>query len=173
MTRNTISAVLFPLLLIILLSSIAPSAWGFITTAPQHLLLTSPSSSPSLHAAAAGTTAKYTSAEGSDPKEIIARKIIVCGDVDGGYYRSCVKNEGSRFRQLCGTMSPPDDSKKAEILVEVSSHYLLSLLFVCLFGRVLDRARGGHWEEGEEEDLCGHYLFLYGPLESLYIITEY
>jgi len=28
--------------------------------------------------------------------------------------------QGSRFRKLSGTMSPPDDSKKAEILVEVS-----------------------------------------------------
>ena len=31
----------------------------------------------------------------ADPGDIIARKIIVVGDVDGGYYRSCVKNEVS------------------------------------------------------------------------------
>ena len=31
----------------------------------------------------------------ADPSDIIARKIIVVGDVDGGYYRSCVKNEVS------------------------------------------------------------------------------
>jgi hypothetical protein len=30
---------------------------------------------------------------GGDPSDIIAKKIIVTGDVDGGYFRSCVKNE--------------------------------------------------------------------------------
>lgn len=43
---------------------------------------------------------------------------MVEGDVQGGYYRSCVRNEASRFRRLCGTMTPPDDSGKAEIYVE-------------------------------------------------------
>jgi hypothetical protein len=28
-----------------------------------------------------------------DPNEIVARRIIVKGDVQGGYYRSCVVNE--------------------------------------------------------------------------------
>jgi len=54
----------------------------------------------------------------TDPKEIIARRIIVEGDVEGGYYRSCVRNEASRFRSLSGTMTPPDDSRRAEIYVE-------------------------------------------------------
>lgn len=35
----------------------------------------------------------YYAAAGIDPSEIIARRIVVTGDVDGGYYRSCVKNE--------------------------------------------------------------------------------
>mmetsp|Transcript_27209 Transcript_27209/g.42733 ORF Transcript_27209/g.42733 Transcript_27209/m.42733 type:complete len:159 (-) Transcript_27209:264-740(-) len=110
MPRNTITAV-FPMLLLLL--SIASSAWGF--TAPQnHRLVTPPSTSTTTRHAASSTAAK----EGGDPSEIIARKITVCGDVDGGYYRACVKNEGSRFRKLIGTMTPPDDSKKAEILVE-------------------------------------------------------
>lgn len=77
---------------------------------------------------------------GEDPSELVARKIIVVGDVQGGYYRSCVKNEvrvlltfkmsvwcccnhllqqASRFRRLVGTMTPPDDSDEAEIYVEV------------------------------------------------------
>jgi hypothetical protein len=30
---------------------------------------------------------------GEDPNEIVARRIIVKGDVQGGYYRSCVLNE--------------------------------------------------------------------------------
>ena len=40
-----------------------------------------------LHAEAAAD------ASAADPSEVIARRIIVVGDVDGGYYRSCVKNE--------------------------------------------------------------------------------
>lgn len=60
-------------------------------------------------------------AAGIDPNETIARRIVVTGDVDGGYYRSCVKNEASRFRKLIGTMSPPnsgDNARRAEIYVE-------------------------------------------------------
>ena len=59
------------------------------------------------------------SADDHDPNDIIARRIIVTGDVQGGYYRSCVRNEASRFRRLSGTMTPPDDSGTAEIYVEV------------------------------------------------------
>lgn len=85
MARNTITAV-FPMLLILL--SIASSAWGFTTSQNQHCRYVTPSrSSFTRHAASS------TSTEGGDPSEIIARKIVVCGDVDGGYYRSCVKNE--------------------------------------------------------------------------------
>ncbi|KAL3760038.1 hypothetical protein ACHAWU_006586 [Discostella pseudostelligera] len=56
----------------------------------------------------------------NDANELIARRIIVVGDVDGGYYRSCVKNEASRFRKLIGTMSPPAGEKRAEIYVELN-----------------------------------------------------
>ena len=31
----------------------------------------------------------------SDPNEIVARRITVKGDVQGGYYRACVNNEVS------------------------------------------------------------------------------
>jgi len=55
----------------------------------------------------------------NDPNEIVARRISLEGDVAGGYYRSCVRNEAGRFRRLCGTMTPPDDSRQAEIYVEV------------------------------------------------------
>lgn len=55
-----------------------------------------------------------------DPNDVVARRILVEGDVDGGYYRSCVRNEAGRFRRLYGTMSPPDGSRKGEIYVEVS-----------------------------------------------------
>mmetsp|Transcript_34316 Transcript_34316/g.73141 ORF Transcript_34316/g.73141 Transcript_34316/m.73141 type:complete len:180 (+) Transcript_34316:103-642(+) len=59
-----------------------------------------------------------SAAAAADPNEVIARRIVVTGDVDGGYYRSCVKNEASRFRKLIGNMSSPQGDKRAEIYVE-------------------------------------------------------
>lgn len=54
-----------------------------------------------------------------DPNEIIARRITVRGDVNGGYVRSSIVNEASRFRRLIGTMSPPEnESDTAEVYVE-------------------------------------------------------
>ena len=50
---------------------------------------------PSLHTQSASVTALYAGDDGADPGEIIAKRIVVTGDVDGGYYRSCVKNEVS------------------------------------------------------------------------------
>mmetsp|Transcript_49177 Transcript_49177/g.59613 ORF Transcript_49177/g.59613 Transcript_49177/m.59613 type:complete len:166 (-) Transcript_49177:154-651(-) len=58
-----------------------------------------------------------TSEEKSDENEIIACRIGVEGDV-GGYYRSCVLNEAGKFRRLNGFMTPPNDTKQAEIYVE-------------------------------------------------------
>ncbi|GAX22996.1 hypothetical protein FisN_15Hh107 [Fistulifera solaris] len=55
----------------------------------------------------------------ADADEIIARRILVTGDVQGGYYRSCVRNEAGRFRRLVGNMTPVDEkSREAEIYVE-------------------------------------------------------
>lgn len=54
----------------------------------------------------------------NDASEIVGRKIVVKGDVNGGYVRTCVVNEASRFRKLIGTMSPPEDTDTAEIYVE-------------------------------------------------------
>lgn len=74
----------------------------------------------------------YSSPSDSDPQELIARRIVVTGAVSGGYYRSCVKNEGSRFRKLVGTMTPPEEnSQRAEIYVEVSVIYVL--MYVCIY----------------------------------------
>mmetsp|Transcript_13205 Transcript_13205/g.31287 ORF Transcript_13205/g.31287 Transcript_13205/m.31287 type:complete len:170 (+) Transcript_13205:125-634(+) len=55
---------------------------------------------------------------GADPNEIVGKRIIVTGDVNGGYLRTCISNEAGRFRRLLGTMSPPDDEGEAEIYVE-------------------------------------------------------
>jgi len=57
---------------------------------------------------------------GGDPDEIVGKRIIVTGDVNGGYLRTCISNEAGKFRRLLGTMSPPDDGDEAEIYVEVS-----------------------------------------------------
>lgn len=57
---------------------------------------------------------------GGDPNEIVGKRIIVTGDVNGGYLRTCISNEAGKFRRLLGTMSPPDDGDEAEIYVEVS-----------------------------------------------------
>lgn len=55
----------------------------------------------------------------ADPNDRIARRLIVSGDVNGGYVRSSIVNEASRFRRLIGTMSPPDeDSDTAEVIIE-------------------------------------------------------
>mmetsp|Transcript_12206 Transcript_12206/g.14715 ORF Transcript_12206/g.14715 Transcript_12206/m.14715 type:complete len:147 (-) Transcript_12206:212-652(-) len=63
----------------------------------------------------------YSSSDGAaaaDPNEVVGRRIIVTGDVQGGYYRACVNNEAGKFRRLIGTMTPPDDTNEAEIYVE-------------------------------------------------------
>eukprot|EP00555_Chaetoceros_dichaeta_P011957 CAMPEP_0198253472 /NCGR_PEP_ID=MMETSP1447-20131203/3882_1 /TAXON_ID=420782 /ORGANISM="Chaetoceros dichaeta, Strain CCMP1751" /LENGTH=188 /DNA_ID=CAMNT_0043939149 /DNA_START=96 /DNA_END=662 /DNA_ORIENTATION=+ len=69
----------------------------------------------------ASTTELYSSSDSSsvnDASEIVGRRILVKGDVNGGYVRTCVINEASRFRKLIGTMSPPEDTDTAEIYVE-------------------------------------------------------
>jgi hypothetical protein len=47
--------------------------------------------------------------ESGEPKELIARRIVVEGDVQGGYYRSCVLNEVNHtFWQIaCFWCYPP------------------------------------------------------------------
>ncbi|KAL3894514.1 MAG: hypothetical protein SGARI_007719 [Bacillariaceae sp.] len=72
-----------------------------------------------LHAETTSSESASSPDDDADNDDIVARKIIVEGDVQGGYYRSCVLNEAGRFRRLTGTMSPPDDSSTtAEIYVE-------------------------------------------------------
>jgi hypothetical protein len=46
------------------------------------------------------TTSSLKAEADIDPDDIVARRIIVQGDVQGGYYRSCVRNEVSNY--LCG-----------------------------------------------------------------------
>mmetsp|Transcript_17174 Transcript_17174/g.32515 ORF Transcript_17174/g.32515 Transcript_17174/m.32515 type:complete len:155 (-) Transcript_17174:182-646(-) len=60
----------------------------------------------------------YATGSSENPEEVIGKTIIVKGDVNGGYVRTCIKNEASNFRRLIGTMSPPGDDNTATIYVE-------------------------------------------------------
>ena len=128
---------LLPLLICLVISS---GAFGFTSINPGRTINSSSSAivdnssqnirditstyriSSAFHSTSYSTTTSLyaTSDGGADQAELIARRIVVVGDVNGGYYRSCVKNEGSRFRNLVGTMTPPDDNNRAEIYIEVS-----------------------------------------------------
>mmetsp|Transcript_312 Transcript_312/g.755 ORF Transcript_312/g.755 Transcript_312/m.755 type:complete len:181 (+) Transcript_312:243-785(+) len=94
----------------------------------------------SLHAASSSTSSSSpdsSSSSSGDPKEIIARRIVVQGpSVQNGYYRACVLNEGGKFRRLTGTMTPPDDSEKAEILVEGNRKQVEGFIRWCKKGNV-------------------------------------
>lgn len=79
MSRNNNRNTSFPLLLLVLFS-IVISSMGFAPIA--NLQQTSTNMAP-----------LRESSGGGDPSDIIAKKITVTGDVDGGYFRSCVKNE--------------------------------------------------------------------------------
>ena len=83
MSRNNRNAT-FPLLLLVLFS-IVISSMGF---APIANLQQKTNTMAPLRESAAGG-----GGGGGDPSDIIAKKITVTGDVDGGYFRSCVKNE--------------------------------------------------------------------------------
>lgn len=83
------------------------------------------------------TRAESSSINGEhDANEVVARRIIVKGAVQGGYYRSCVLNEAGRFRRLIGTMSPPDDSDEAEIYVEGKKKMVEGFIRWCEKGNV-------------------------------------
>jgi len=71
----------------------------------------------------------------SDPDELIGRRIIVKGDVNGGYVRTCIVNEAGRFRRLLGVMTPPDDSNQAEIYVEGKRKKVDGFIRWCKRGR--------------------------------------
>lgn len=67
------------------------------------------------------TTTRLSAAPASDgdEDELVAKRLVVSGDVQGGYVRACVVNEAGRFRRLVGSMTDPDTtSDEAEIYVE-------------------------------------------------------
>lgn len=60
----------------------------------------------------------HATGSSENPDEVIGKTIVVKGDVNGGYVRTCIKNEASKFRRLIGTMSPPAEDNTATIYVE-------------------------------------------------------
>jgi acylphosphatase len=101
----------------------------------------------------------------ADDDEYIAKRIIVEGDVHG-YYRSCVRNEASRFRSLVGSMSDPDDtSKQAEIYVEGTRKMVDGFLRWVRRGNAAGLSQIVEVLEVIEEDPTGLY-------ESFYVKTK-
>ena len=63
------------------------------TTALATVSSSSSSSSSTSHQQQPQRQETPNGGEGADANEIVARRIVVVGDVQGGYYRSCVLNE--------------------------------------------------------------------------------
>lgn len=75
--------------------------------------------------------------EEEDDDELVAKRLIVSGDVQGGYVRACVLNEAGRFRRLVGTMTDPDrTSDKAEIYVEGKRKLVDGFVRWCQRGKI-------------------------------------
>ena len=76
--------------------------WGFATSqsptaAASRIRKIRRSSTSDIDTNRRSTLLAATATDGEkDPNEIIATRIVVTGDVNGGYYRSCVKNEVGR-----------------------------------------------------------------------------
>mmetsp|Transcript_19708 Transcript_19708/g.29172 ORF Transcript_19708/g.29172 Transcript_19708/m.29172 type:complete len:144 (-) Transcript_19708:414-845(-) len=95
--------------------------------------------------------------DGSGTDDIVAKRIKLTGDVNGGYYRACVLNEASRFRRLVGTMTPPEEgSKEAEIYVEGKKKMVESFIRWCQRGNV-GLSQVITVDHIEEEDPTGLY----------------
>ncbi|CAB9508579.1 expressed unknown protein [Seminavis robusta] len=103
-----------------------------------------------------GNTALFLASTDHGDDDFVAKRIIVKGDVQGGYYRSCVLNEAGRFRRLVGTMSPPDDTDTAEIYVEGNSKMVEGFVRWCKRSKVgMSQVVGV--EEVRDEEPTGLY----------------
>ncbi|KAL7513871.1 hypothetical protein ACHAXN_011185 [Cyclotella atomus] len=89
-----------------------------------------------IHTGSTAQTPLFMASSSEDPNETIARRIYLSGDVNGGYYRTCVINEARRFRKLNGTMSPPSEEDKAQIYVEGKRKMVESFVRWCKRGDV-------------------------------------
>mmetsp|Transcript_12650 Transcript_12650/g.18452 ORF Transcript_12650/g.18452 Transcript_12650/m.18452 type:complete len:164 (+) Transcript_12650:126-617(+) len=100
--------------LMLLMSLLIPSSVAFSPSTTRSL------SSASLRDTTTTSTSIRAAEDSSpeDPKDVIGKTIQIKGDVNGGYVRTCIRNEASQFRRLIGTMSPPSDDDTATIYVE-------------------------------------------------------
>jgi len=75
------------------------SICNLLRAPPCRAFSTTPANRPaaSVSRTRSGTSA-FFAGEGGDPSEVVAKRITVKGDVQGGYYRSCVKNEVRCFQ---------------------------------------------------------------------------
>eukprot|EP00977_Amphora_coffeiformis_P008056 scaffold1803_cov92-Amphora_coffeaeformis.AAC.79 len=94
-----------------------PFGLAFIVTPPSSLAF---GHTCLLSVASDSSAADTKSGAGDeDANELIAKRVIVSGNVQGGYVRACILNEAGKFRRLVGTMTDPDTSSDtAEIYVE-------------------------------------------------------
>jgi hypothetical protein len=74
------------------LLALVSSASAFSSIAPPSTRL----SMSTVRAATESSSSTEATTEGNDPSELVAKRITVVGDVQGGYYRACVKNEVSQ-----------------------------------------------------------------------------
>lgn len=75
--------------------------------------------------------------DNDDEEDLVAKRIVVKGDVQGGYVRACVLNEAGRFRRLVGTMTDPDPSSDtAEIYIEGKGKLVDGFVRWCQRGKV-------------------------------------
>lgn len=92
--------------------------------------------SPSLQMRTCQTALSLASSAPSED-DLVAKRIVVTGDVSGGYLRSCILNEAGRFRRLVGTMTDPDPSSdRAEIYVEGKQKMVEGFVRWCKRGNV-------------------------------------
>ena len=92
---------------------------------------------PVQHAVEFRLAAEAGSGVDNDSNEIIAKRIVVEGDVQGGYYRSCVRNEVSP-RIIEKQAKPIGTWKKAicplyrmVLILNLNVEYFFSSLFRC------------------------------------------
>lgn len=133
------SALFFSLLFVV--KALLPCAWAFsVSPGTRHAVGSSKSSllvaSETSDSTAADSDSLLDDSD-NDTDDLVAKRIVVSGDVDGGYVRACVINEAGRFRRLVGTMTDPDTSSdKAEIYVEGKRNMVDGFIRWCERGKV-------------------------------------
>ena len=129
--------------LFILCSLIIQASFPFVSAFTSRSLLGGVSAvtqrvTPTALAVASESSSAASKAESvDDDSDLVAKRLVVTGDVQGGYVRACVINEAGRFRRLVGTMTDPDvSSDRAEIYVEGKRAMVDGFVRWCQRGKV-------------------------------------